>query len=213
MPTLTIDELLNRIAPIFWETLLEAYRPDCCIAACSYLKKIFNLYGYTAEPLPVSVAVFNAEAAHLLHHNRIPEDFNSRKRLYQITGAWSVGIIAENTCTDVPITSGGKGGAFHGHLILRVNNTLLIDGSLKQADRPQHRIVLPPLIVIRNVPDEFWRAEQRAVAEVNNCFVSYEQIHNDRYLSAPDWTRTFPKVLNKIISRIEHTAASTCLTP
>ena len=98
-------------------------------------------------------------------------------------GVWSVGIGYGIDPRDR---------RWPGHLVLR-SGSHLIDATIDQANRPQHGIVMPPMLLAPHVADEFWRAKKLLGVEINDCQVVYEARPNDNsYLSSPVWSGSSP---------------------
>lgn len=197
------EDLIARLTPVVWPALREEYAPDCCIAATRILKGVFEHYGYTSQGVPCNVYVFNPKCHELMQKGLVPEDPQERLALYEKTGAWGLGITrdSERLGREIP------GGRFGGHLVLKVRQ-VLIDATLKQADRPDKQIVLPDFAVMRNVPGGFWTDKNFTVFVDNGCTVTYEHNHNYSYRAAPDWMRgaefaPYLETVNKIIARVE----------
>lgn len=196
-----LPDLLKRLAPITYPALCEEYTFDCCIAAASILKRVFKQHGHQAEVIPVTVAVFNAAMLKLLSHGPLPKDRQQRAMLMELSGAWGVGIQPASAVLSV--LSDRRGGGYGGHLLLRVED-YLVDATIKQVDRPDKGIVMPPMIVTRGATRLL--AENKLHIEIDGCVVTYETLNDQSYRTAPDWVRRstpFPETVRKIISRVE----------
>jgi hypothetical protein len=194
------NDLLRRLDGVAWGALREEYTPDCCIAACAVLRRVFDYYGHTAEPVPCNVYIFNAVCARLLERCGVPSNAEARRKLYALTGAHSVGITEESEFAGAPV----KGGRFGGHLVLRVRDAL-VDATLKQADRPAHKIMLPDFLTLRNAPRNF-AGDRRIELTVNGCWLVYDESNNQKFRHAPDWLRRttpYPETVRRIIERVE----------
>jgi hypothetical protein len=208
-PKRELRELIARLAPVVWPALREEYTPDCCIAAAAILKRVFALYGYASEAMPVTVRIYNAAMLKLISNGRpLPDDHAALQRLFNLTGAWGLGILPESARTDIPITFASEraalGGRFGGHLVLRVRE-YIIDAALGQADRPHKQIHIPSLICGQVFP-EFMAGNAPLELNVRGCMVSYGRLNDYTFRSAPDWRRRatpFPETVHKIIERIE----------
>jgi len=199
-----LNALLEALMPVVRPTMLKHFTPDCCIATCRVLRKAFNVFGYDAEAVPVSVFIFNENMAGLLKDGvSIPTDRSARKELLDGTGAWSVGITRQSAEVGAPVV----GGRFGGHLVLRVMNTL-VDASLQQADRPERGIVLPPLLsFVPQKPIFFTQKKtrgKRCGVSVNGCEIVYERLKDYSFRKAPDWLRggsPYTDVTSSIVSQ------------
>lgn len=195
------NDLLRRLDGVVWAALREEYAASCCIAACAVLRRVFDYYGYSSEPVPCNVYIYNGACSNMLDRGtRIPDDPAEKRRLYALTGAWAVGITEESETAGAPV----PGGRFGGHLLLRVRDAL-IDSTLKQADRPAHKIVLPNFLSMRNAPGNF-AGDRRIELTVNGCWIVYDQTSNYKFRHAPDWLRRttpYPETVRRIIERVE----------
>ena len=189
------------------QAMLREFTPDCCIATCRVLGRVFESFEYYAEAVPVSVYIFNAQMASLLTTGApIPDEPFARRKLFDSTGAWSVGITRKSADVNPDVI----GGRYGGHLVLRVMNTL-VDASLQQADRPQYGIVLPALIAFSPQKPVFFTHRRtggkRCGISVNGCEIVYERIKDYSFSNSPDWLRTGPPnsdVIRKIINEVEN---------
>jgi len=199
---LTLPELLERLAPVAYPTLREFYRHDCCIAAAAILIRVFEHYGFEANAIPVTLQIYNAPMVKLLMNEApLPEDPDRRAKLFELTGAWGIGVVP--AASTLATLNGVPGGGYGGHLLVRVKE-FLIDATLAQATRPDKQIVLPQLLA---TPHAFELLNSNAVSlEVNGCAVVYRLSSDETYLEAPDWKRrTFPvpETLKRILIRLE----------
>lgn len=179
-----LPTLLNAMKPVVRRTMLEAFRPDCCIATCRILREVFADYGYKARPVAVSVEVLNAEMIALMQEGPLPDDRAERTVLFDQRGAWGVGIGAPGP----PL----NGNSFVGHLVLNVDG-VLIDGSLDQAQRPEKKILLPSLLWFK--PDAGFFAPrskgQRTSGIVGDCLLNYRRIDNESYTTGKNWREQY----------------------
>jgi hypothetical protein len=198
-----LPDLIRSLGPVAYATLLEAYRPDCCIAAAAILTRVFAEYGYRAEPVSVSLEVYNAAMMKLLEKGvEIPPTSEPERRamLFDLTGAWGVGVIP-GLNRDLR----GRPG-YAGHLVLRVKQ-YLVDATIQQAQRPQKQIVLPALLATPHA--EQLLRQGRVTLAVNGCAVRYARIDDQSYRVAPDWQRRskpYPETVRKILARLEDQA-------
>jgi hypothetical protein len=58
-----LPTLLEEMTPIVRSTMLETFRPDCCVATCKILREVFADYGYRAREVPVTVQILNAPSS------------------------------------------------------------------------------------------------------------------------------------------------------
>lgn len=199
---LTLEDLLARLGPVAYPTLREEYTPDCCIAAAAILLRVFEHYGYKAQVVPVTVQVYNAAMIKLLKGNtRLPEDPLRRELLFEVTGAWGVGIVPASAVLSYlrNRTEGGYGG----HLLLRVEQ-YLVDATIAQVNRPDKQMVMPQLLVSPYAADLL--REGSLAIEANECTVVYRLSSDESYQTAIDWKRRVspvPETLKRILYRVE----------
>ena len=198
-----LSTLLERLAPVAYPTLREHYAHNCCIAAGAVLTGVFAEYGFKAEPVPVTVEVYNAAMVDLLASGfPLPEDRQLRQLLFDLAGAWSVGIVPASAGVVPCVDSRKPGINYGGHLLLKVGHTL-VDTTLRQAERPEKKILLPEM-VWTNSAGELARAGHITL-EVNGRHVVYRLLNDDSYRHSPAWHRRsapYPETVQKILSRI-----------
>lgn len=95
---------------------------DICIPAASFAVEVLKAFGISAKPLPVQVLVTTADAWEEALRGELPA-----------TG-YSLGIGFGDPMP----------GRYGGHLVVLVENTVLLDLTLDQADRPNRDIRLHP---------------------------------------------------------------------
>jgi len=190
------------------QAMLKEFTPDCCIATCRVLHQVFESFGYYADAVPVDVYIFNAPMAALLRDGvEIPtDDPVARRKLFDATGAWGVGITRLSADVGAPVV----GGRYGGHLVLRVMNTL-IDASLQQADRPQYGIALPSLIAFSPDVQAFFTqkrtGDKRCGISVNRCEIIYQRMKDYSFRRSPDWLRSgspYTDVIRSIVMQAEN---------
>ena len=161
--------------------LRRRFREDSCINSTRVLFDVYRAFGLAAEAVTVRARIYSSgfvnRAAREGHMPESPEEASSWT---SEAGVWSVGI--------------GYGGAdmgrdkWPGHLVLR-SDAHLIDATIDQANRPEHGIVMPPLLLLSHTPDAFWNAEELLEAEVNDCHVIYEpRPHDHSWMGSPAWS-------------------------
>jgi hypothetical protein len=193
--TRALDDLLFRLQHVAYPTLREEYAPQCCIAAAAILTRIFDIYGYRATVIPVSVMIVNAQMAKILKQGiEIPDDPEKRAMFFDVTKAWGVGICPASAINEA---------TYGGHLLLRVKE-FLVDTTIKQAERPLKFIHLPEMIVCDMAHNLCTRGYLSLA--IGSCVVTYTRIQDESYRTAPDWRRRatpFPETVRKIIQRVE----------
>lgn len=180
-----LANLLKTLAPVARKTLLHYYAPNCCIATCAALAKVFALYGYKATPLPVEVHIFNPAMAKVILAGQQPVVRDPAwRRWMDLTGAYSIGIAPASRHL-----SAARGiDAFGGHLVLLVKG-MMIDASVQQAERPAFKIVLPDMVAIP-FPQTLLRGGALSLRDANGMLMVYRRITDYSFLTAPDWRDT-----------------------
>jgi hypothetical protein len=200
--SLSLPELFDRLSDVVYPALLEAYRPDCCIAAAAILTRVFDHFGYRANVIPVSVEIYNAAMLKAFRANvNIPPASEPAKRemFFELTGAWGIGIFPGGAVRD----RRGRPG-YGGHLLVYVER-FLVDATIKQAERPEKNVILPNMIVVGEAADRLVRQGSVSL-QVGDCAIRYKKIDNESYRTAPDWTRRttpFPETVRRILSRVD----------
>jgi hypothetical protein len=194
-----LDDLIAALAPVVRPVMVRYFASNCCVATCSLLRRVFERYGYVAEPVPVSVFVFNARMVEALKNDEVPErGAPGRDLWFKITGAHGIGIMPESAM--ISALKGYDG--FGGHLVLRVRD-LLVDASIAQASRPALQINLPPLVATE-ATEEFMRGAALPV-NVGGCCVQYHRLNNYSFRTAPDWRERsrFVLPLRDVLSQLQ----------
>lgn len=171
--------ILGTLARFGREQILKEWGPDSCIASTALAIDILKHYGIKAEAFPCTVMVFNAVNNQKIKEiGRLPNAEESRA--WQDDGGWSVGV-----------GFGSKGMAenkWPGHLVVIVDDEILLDLSIDQATRPKHKMYLQA--GGGGIPNfqEFYSGKEVYVAEANDCLLIYERKDQDAYKKSPDWT-------------------------
>jgi hypothetical protein len=197
-----LQELTDALAPVARSVMLEHFTPNCCVATCRVLRRVFQHFDYDAEPVPCFVYAFNAAMVKLLSTGiRFPEDQKERSRFFALFGAWGVGIIPASS-------AGNEKTHFGGHVVLRVNR-LLIDASLQQVDRPEMKLHVPALIAAEPAQEFFLPAHgQRFEHNLRSgTQIVYQRSANYSFRFAPDWQRKGSPYVDAISKIINETKA------
>jgi len=150
------------------------------IATVRALQQALDKFGVKSECLSVRVLIFNPYVTKEFRPGHSP----SKKRLNALLDHPKGHSIALGM-------SEAKGDGWKGHLVLTVKNiegTWLIDPTLNQANRPEHKIWMLPIGV--KVEDEFGAQDgTRAILKLNDCAVMYSAFPSDEsYKNVSDWT-------------------------
>ncbi len=152
------------LAEVTCEELLIGirYRPDCCIAATTALIDVLDYFRLTARPLSVIATVFKPVMSERNEREGMPT-------IEETEGDWF-----PNRFYSLPVGFGEQQpGKWPGHLVASLEDRVLIDLTLDQANRPEHGIVLPmPIIAPRSAG--FLAAVDHVVGTVNHCLAVYE---------------------------------------
>jgi hypothetical protein len=170
---------LPRLAEVTREELQVGtrYRPDCCIAATRALIDVLDYFRLTARPLSVIATVFNPVMCERIERDAMPT-LEEAERDWFPHGCYSLAVGLGDP----------EPGKWPGHLVLNLEDRVLIDLTLDQANRPQHGILLPMPILAPLSPG-FLTEEGQMVGLVNGCRVVYEARPFDRsFERSKDWT-------------------------
>jgi hypothetical protein len=160
--------------------LRRRFREDSCINSTRVLFDVFRAVGIAAQAVSVRTRIYSPGFVNRAYRaGRMPESSEEVHSWTAAAGVWSVGI-------GYGIDQGKQ--KWPGHLVLRSDDHL-IDATIDQANRPQHGIVMPPMLMLARVPDAFWRAENLLGVEVNGAQVVYEaRPHDTSYVGSPAWS-------------------------
>lgn len=180
-----LDALVDAARPV----IRTEFRADSCIASTRIGIDALAYFGIRAVELPVSVLVFNADAAALVSAGVTLEDLREQTRAIPVErpgGPWTIGV---GMGTGLP-------GAWPGHLIVTVPEIgVICDLSIDQAARPQKDLPLESYWT--HVGDPAWWGQ----VEGADPFVQVRGPHGavlmvDRrlpdpygYRSSPNWTK------------------------
>jgi hypothetical protein len=125
--------------------LLSHFTPDCCIESTAAALDVLRAHGVACRELSVQAGVFNAPAWELYQRGILMHHGRAERMVWELKGAWSVGVGLIDD--DVP-----RPGRFGGHLVALVEERWLLDLSIDQANRPLKRLDVPrPLLA--EIPD------------------------------------------------------------
>jgi hypothetical protein len=160
--------------------LRRRFREDSCINSTRVLFDVYRAVGIPAEAVSVRTRIYSPGFVERVHREgRMPKTPEELQSWTSEPGVWSVGI---------GYGIGHGKNKWPGHLVLR-SGSHLIDATIDQANRPQHGIVMPAMLLLAQVPEAFWRGEEPLAAEINDCHILYEARPNDNsYLGSPAWS-------------------------
>lgn len=169
------------------------------VVTCRILRDALERFGYEVAPLSTQVLIFNPFVTKEFKPGHSP----SKKRLNALLDHRKGHSIALGM-------DKSEGDGWKGHLILTMKNkegTWLIDPTLTQASRPEHKIHMLPLGV--KVNDDFGTTDgSRAILRLNDCAVLYSAFPSDKsYENVLDWYLEnekcgVDKVTNQIFERL-----------
>jgi hypothetical protein len=201
-------DLANKYSEIAYPIITERYSANCCIAATQVSREVFSYFGFETGHLCTSVVIVNEK---MMVRSRGRDDLPDEAESSQ----W-----ADEGCYSVIIGKVGQGherenDKIQTHLVATVSNghnePLVIDASIKQAQRPQHDILLPNALVFpaRELIEEgqqLMRIEARHPTCQGNPTTSVYYLRRedqDDYKTSPDWlTRRWEKVAAKLIREL-----------
>lgn len=161
-----------------WETVThtEPLAPNHCILGTRTLFEALRKLGHESRIVPVEALFMNREAASLMAHGILVEDWPP--------SAWSVGAVRN-----------APGDGYPGHLILTTTveeGTFLLDSSTGQFRRDQKGMLIPPTMLVE-LPDPEWPTDDQIAARFDapDFMASWRwapQLGN-LHRSAPDWRK------------------------
>jgi len=164
-----ISEFLSYARPL----ILEHFNSDSCIASTRVTIETMKYFGLDFKPLATQALVFNKPAWTHFRDNEL--EVNDMEAWDKIDGSWSVGL-------GFPPNGDYKG--FVGHLIAYSKSlSKIIDCSLDQATRPEHGIIVKPIVL--NVDAGLFKKGNFFI--LDNVVLLYRTMTNSTYQSAPDW--------------------------
>lgn len=165
-----VDTALETI----WPTM-QAHGRDSCITGARILFDVCGHYGLGRKVLKVAVVIYNEPMSERLRRGERPKDVETVKRWGKEDGSWNVGIGADGT-PDRP-------DHFNGHLVVLVDDKLLVDPTLPQANRPEYGIELYPLAVLIEDESDIYGGE------VRDCIITYKIDRDDdrRWVPTESW--------------------------
>lgn len=193
----SLPALLDALAPVVRPAMLEEFTGNCCIATCRILRRVFERFGYDAQPVPCAVYIYNAAMMKLLATGmRMPADLKERSRFFELIGAWGVGIVPESATIK-------KERVFGGHVVLIVEG-MLVDASLAQVNRPDKKLMMPSFLAFEpssRFLSKPWGQKMEVELESGDA-ITYERITDYSFRTAGDWLRSgqpYSDVLKKIV--------------
>jgi hypothetical protein len=197
-----LETLLGRLGPVVRDEILKVCVPNCCIATVAILRRVLKHFHFEARGFAVSMVVRNPEMVRFMEattpYQRMPDDPAELERWMKRSGCWSIGIMPESRA--VCQAKGYDG--FGGHLVTLVQD-VMVDCSLDQANRPQHNIHLPQML-ISEAPPVFLERRASLVGCANGCEVVYTGLKDESWRGSPDWKHEprYRETVNAIIKRV-----------
>lgn len=188
--TSRVVQAFSRLA---YPEIRKDFRPDCCIAASLIALKVFRHFGIRSQVVVARAIILN-EA--FVNRWRKEERFPSTEEIEQ----WH----REDGSHSIGVGYGGQEGPkkWAGHLVTVVENKLLVDASIAQAERQRHNIYLPGVLVAP-VTQKFLSGRGNFGFLHNRLMIAYEPDWKDRsYKRAPDWLEQ--KRTDPAVARIIH---------
>jgi len=172
--------------------LMSVGKSRSCIDGAALLTKSLHLMGYAkAYPLTVDVQIHNAAFLTWVGEHGIPDDDESADASNDAGGCTiCIGKNAE-----------GLDDGWPGHLVVIVPNMfgehhLLLDPTLKQADRPEFGIVLQ--LICSGVTNDFVRGvEPFQISNMNGSLVRYDAYPDEHTYGNWEQILTTPWICNR----------------
>jgi hypothetical protein len=180
-----LDALVRHARPI----IREYFSADSCIASTRIGLDVLEFFGLHGQPMPVMLAVWNADALALIERVGIDQAGPQilAQPLDQTGGPWTVGIGARPEGNDT------RPGGWNGHLVIGLpRHDVLVDLSVDQASRPLKNIHLQPLWTQPGA--DWWHGgpEVQAVTGLDyGTALTYRHLTagGDGYRASPNWKR------------------------
>jgi hypothetical protein len=129
--------VVDTVVEVARPEILRVFSADSCVASARIALDVFAYFGIAAKPVPVSVAVFNADAYDLLEREGSLDAVAVAVMAYEpsfVGGPWTIGMGAQGV-PDRPVAAG--------HVVVGLPTLgQFVDLSLDQVSRPVKNIVL-----------------------------------------------------------------------
>jgi len=174
--------------------ILNDFTPNCCIESARIADMVLTHFRIPSRPLPTTAGVFNKALADWIAAGGDLPTLTAEKM--DEFGGWVVKIGDTGEKIE---------GGWDGHLATLVEERVLLDLSIDQANRPAKGIEVTPLAA--PVPPEFVRGEEAVTLshKKSGCLIRYHTLHRIEYGETPAWRRLSDKrvVADRIIWRME----------
>ncbi len=179
-----IFELLSH-GNIAKTALRRKFSADSCINTTRVLQDVYRAFGVMAEAVSVRSLIYSPRfVERVRREGRLP-DADELHTWTSEPGVWSVGIGFGN-----PLAAD----RWAGHLVLRAGQDL-IDATLDQANRADADILMPSMLFVRNMPEDFWSGQNRFDGEINGCRVVYiAKPQDNSYMGSAAWSGIRPHI-------------------
>jgi len=184
-----------------WPEIRKDHTPDCCLPACQVVKNLLKRYGYHGELVQVTLAVWNQKMWAKAASGGTLETAEEIER-WRREGCYSV-IIGHPLEPRAP----GKIGC---HFVVKATDgrqNLLLDTSLKQAERPRQDIFLPVGLMGSYALDEAPAVEfqfEQVVGKRVYLTYTLREKPDDFYKTSPDWmTERWMPVADRVFARMQ----------
>lgn len=178
---LVISTLCKLTRPLM---LRSGWRTDCCIATTRALTRVFSSYGIQSHALMVELVIWNNAMREKVNAvGRVAETHEEMREWFKECGAWTMGLgIPDPAAPD----------SWHGHMVVVIENRVILDASIDQADRPARGVKFPYSITAE-VDDTFLSGEEpRICISPTGMLLRYQARPNDqRYVDSPDWEQQY----------------------
>lgn len=180
---MTYEQAINALFETGAKAVLRDYfNENSCINSTRVVLEVFRTLRLEASPFAVRTRIYSKgfmEKAE--REGGFPRTEEQVHEWTSQPGVWSVGIGYFHL--------GLPPDAWLGHLVLRAGPHLL-DATISQASRPEKGLVLPEMLVVENVPADFWRGLVNiTTVNANGSTVQYEpQPRNQGYMATPGWS-------------------------
>jgi len=197
MTPCTYPELFEALVTSHVGRVLGQYfNANSCINSTRVLLEVFRRFGLAARPFAVRAMIFSKGFVERAgREGRIPQGEAEVQQWCTEPCVYSLGLGF-----GVPGMPPDK---WPGHLVVRAGIHYLFDATISQASRPARGIRMPEVLLMDNVPLEFWRGHEAAIAELEKVPASSSVGMGADYLL----TREYRKVAEDYYQRIQQNNA------
>lgn len=191
-----LEQLVNFLLEEARPEILKVARPDSCIFSTRVAVGVCRQLGVGARAVAVQTCIFNPPLterirAHLERFGAMPPAELIKAWQYDDSGGWGVALGYGDP----------RPGKYAGHVVALVDERVILDLSIDQANRPERGIELRPLAVL-DVPAGWGLgSEALAFTTCNGCALRIAPHDDASFLRCRDWNmrnRSRPTIENLV---------------